>query len=239
VFLLAVAVAVALGTAAQSVTGFGFALLVVPVLTVVAGPKTAVAVMTSVGVPMTIANAWRWRRDLDVRSAAIVTLAALVGMPFGVLLLTRADERTLTVVVGLVVLAFTVALWRGLTLPQGRTTELTAGAVSGALATSVGTNGPPLVIAFQAVGMAPEPFRATLAAAFAVQGSIALATFWAAGLIDAEVGRAWLVGIPAAIVGALAGDRVFARLDRGRFRASVLAMLAASGVLALTSAAWG
>jgi uncharacterized membrane protein YfcA len=137
-----------------------------------------------------------------------------------------------------VVLAFTAALWRGLTFPSGRPTELTAGAVSGALATSTGTNGPPLVIAFHATGMAPEPMRATLAAAFAVQGSLALATFWAADLVDADVGRAWLVGVPAAIVGALAGDRVFARMDRARFRAAVLALLAVSGALALASAVW-
>ena len=238
-FLLAVAVAVAAGTAAQSVTGFGFALLVVPILTVVEGPQTAVVVMTSIGVPMTLANAIRWRADLETRSFLMVTAAALVAMPLGTLLLTRADDRTLTLVVGAVVLAFTVALWRGLHLPPGRRTEIAAGALSGALATSVGTNGPPLVVAFQATGMPPEPFRATLAAAFAVQGSVALATFWAADLIDADVGRAWLVGIPAALLGALVGDRVFARIDQERFRTGVLVMLAASGVLALVSALEG
>jgi hypothetical protein len=239
VFLLAVAAAVVLGTAAQSVTGFGFALLVVPVLTVVAGPQTAVVVMTSIGVPMTLANAIRWRADLDVRAATIVTLAALAGMPLGALLLTRADERTLTVVVGVVVLAFTVALWRGFSLPPGRTTELVAGATSGALATSVGTNGPPLVVAFQAIGMPQEPFRATLAAAFFVQGALALVTFWAAGLVDADVGAAWLVGVPSAVVGALAGDRIAARMDADRFRAAVLVLLGASGALALASALRG
>jgi len=236
VFLLAVAVAVAAGTAAQSVTGFGFALLVVPILTVVDGPQTAVVVMTSIGVPMTLANAIRWRADLETRGFLMVTAAALVAMPLGTLLLTHADDRTLTLVVGAVVLAFTVALWRGLHLPPGRRTELAAGALSGALATSVGTNGPPLVVAFQATGMPPEPFRATLAAAFAVQGGVALATFWAADLIDADVGKAWLVGIPAALVGALVGDRVFARMDRDRFRSGVLVTLAASGMLALVSA---
>lgn len=238
-FLLAVAVAVAAGTAAQSVTGFGFALLVVPILTVVEGPQTAVVVMTSIGVPMTLANAIRWRADLETRSFLMVTAAALVAMPLGTLLLTRADDRTLTLVVGAVVLAFTVALWRGLHLPPGRRTEIAAGALSGALATSVGTNGPPLVVAFQATGMTPEPFRATLAAAFAVQGSIALATFWAAGLVDTDVGRAWLVGVPAAVIGALTGDRVFARIDRDRFRTAVLVMLAGSGLLALVSALRG
>jgi uncharacterized membrane protein YfcA len=239
VFLLAVAVAVIAGTTAQSVVGFGFALLVVPILSVVAGPQTAVVVMTSIGVPMTFANAVRWRRDLERRSFLVVSAAAFAGMPLGTLVLTRADERTLTLVVGVTVLAFTVALWRGLQLPPGRTTELTAGALSGALATSVGTNGPPLVVAFHATGMAPEPFRATLAAAFAVQGSIALATFWAAGLVDTDVGRAWLVGVPAAVIGALTGDRVFARIDRDRFRTAVLVMLAGSGLLALVSALRG
>lgn len=237
--LLVVASAVFAGAAAQAVTGFGFALFVVPILTVVTGPRSAVVVMTSIGVPMTLANAVRWREDLRSRSLVVVSVAALVGMPLGTLLLTRADEQTLTIVVGVTVLGFTLALWRGLRLPPGRTTELTAGVLSGALATSVGTNGPPLVVAFQATGMGPESFRATLAAAFAVQGAVAFTTFWAAGLVDGAVGSAWLVGIPAAVLGALAGDRLFVRMDRARFRGAVLILLTASGLLALASAVRG
>lgn len=236
-FLAGVALAVLLGAVVQSTVGFGFALVVVPIVAVIADPKVAVVVMTAVGLPLSILNAIRWRGHILVPEAARVTIASLVGMPVGALLLTRANDAVLTALVGVVVLTLTVALWRRFALPAGRRSEYAAGAVAGALATSVGTSGPPVVIAFQAAGLPPEAFRATLAAAFVVQGVIALAAFWGVGLFSADVARGLLVGIPAMAVGVLAGERLFRRLDGGGFRTAVLALLALSGLLALGSAA--
>ncbi|MGE5226736.1 MAG: sulfite exporter TauE/SafE family protein [Planctomycetaceae bacterium] len=236
-FLAGIALAVLLGAVVQSTVGFGFALLMVPIVTVIADPKVAVVTMTAIGLPLSCWNAIRWREHILVPEAARVTAASLVGMPVGALLLTKANDAVLTALVGAVVLVLTVALWRRFALPAGRRSEYAAGAVAGALATSVGTSGPPVVIAFQAAGLEPEPFRATLAAAFLVEGAIALAAFWTIGLVDAEVGRGVLVGIPAMILGVVAGERAFRRIDHGGFRAIVLALLALSGLLALASAA--
>jgi uncharacterized membrane protein YfcA len=55
-------------------------------------------------------------------------------------------------------------------------------------------------------------------------------------LFTARIGWAAALGIPAAVIGALLGDRLAARVDRDRFRALVLLTLALSGVLALASA---
>ena len=175
----------------------------------------------------------RWRADIQRREAITVTVAALLGMPIGIAVLTRADDQVLTAIIGVTILVLTAWLWRGLQLPTGRTTELTAGFASGALAASVGTNGPPLVIAFQATGMPPEPFRATLQVCFFVEGAIALLLFWSQGLFVHDVGPIVLVGLPASACGALLGDRFAARVHQGPFRTAVLALLALSGVLAL------
>ena len=231
---VAIALIVAFAAATQSITGFGFALIVVPALALLLGPKVGVVAMSSIGVPLVIWNAIRWRRDILPREAVTTSLAALLGMPIGLLVLTRANDRILTVVIGVTILVLTVWLWRGL-LPDGRPTELAAGFTSGALATSVGANGPPLVIAFQAVGLEPGAFRATLQACFAVQGSIALVLFWWQGLVVHDVGVAFLVGAPAAVVGALLGDRLAPRVHAGPFRTAVLALLALSGALAVGS----
>ncbi len=234
--LVAAVVIVMFAAATQSITGFGFALIVVPGLTVLAGPKVAVVAMSSIGVPLVAWNAWRWRADIQMREAVTVTIAALIGMPVGIIVLTRANDRTLTAVIGVTILIMTVWLWRGFRLPKGRRTEVIAGITSGALASSVGTNGPPLVIAFQAVDMPPAPFRATLQACFLVEGAVALALFWLQGLFVGDVGAIWLVGMPAMVVGALIGDRIAPRVHDGPFRAAVLWLLAFSGLLALGNA---
>jgi uncharacterized membrane protein YfcA len=237
--LIAIALIVAFAAGTQSITGFGFALIAVPGLALLLGPKVAVVAMSSVGVPLVIWNAVRWRHDILWREAITTSVAAWVGMPIGLLVLTHANDRVLTATIGVTILLLTVWLWRGLTVPKGRPTELAAGFVSGTLSTSVGTNGPPMVIAFQAVGLEPKPFRATLQACFVGQGSIALALFWSRGLVDHDVGVAFLVGAPAAVIGALLGDRIAPRVHAGPFRNAVLILLALSGALALGDALFG
>ena len=236
--LIAIVVVIAVASATQSIVGFGYALLVVPCLTVLLGPKVAVVAMTSVGTALVAWNAIRWRTDIRWRAAATVSVAALCAMPLGLVVLTRANDQTLRVVVGVTIIGFTVWLWRGFTLPRGRRTEVAAGLASGALATSVGTNGPPLAIAFQAMEMSPEPFQATLQVCFFVQASVALALFWWQGLVVSDVAWVFAVGIPAAAAGAIAGDRIAPRVHAGPFRAAVLVLLALSGALAVASAIW-
>jgi len=234
--LVVIAVTLAVAAGIQVTMGFGFALVAIPIIAVAEDPKVAVVLIPAVGVPMTLWNTYRWRRHLRVREMLTVAGASLVGMPLGALVLTRAPDRALTLAIGIVVLILTAWLWRGLRLPTGPRTEISAGVASGALATSTGTNGPPLVIAFQATGMGRHEFRATLAGCFLVQGVVALTIFAANGLVTADVGRAFAVGMPAVVAGTLVGEQVSARLHGRAFRAAVLVLLACSGALAVAGA---
>jgi uncharacterized membrane protein YfcA len=234
--LVVVAATLAIAAGIQVTMGFGFALIAIPILAVVDDPKVAVVLITAVGVPMTLWNTYRWRRHLRVREMLTVAGASLLGMPLGAYVLTRAPDRALTLTIGIVVLVLTAWLWRGLRLPEGPRTEISAGVVSGALATSTGTNGPPLVIAFQATGMERDPFRATLAGCFLVQGVVALCLFWANGLVTNEVGRAFVVGMPAVVVGTIVGERLSSGMHGPAFRAAVLGLLTLSGTLAVVGA---
>jgi uncharacterized membrane protein YfcA len=234
--LAVIAVTLAIAAGIQVTMGFGFALIAIPLVAVVDDPKLAVVLITAVGVPMTLWNTYRWRRHLRVREMLTVACASLLGMPLGAFVLTRVSDRALTFAIGIVVLVLTAWLWRRLRLPEGPRTEISAGVVSGALSTSTGTNGPPLVIAFQATGMDRDAFRATLAGCFLVQGAVAFCVFWANGLVTSDVGRAFLVGMPAVVVGTIAGERLSAGMHGRAFRAAVLGLLALSGLLAVAAA---
>jgi uncharacterized protein len=234
--LVVIAATVAFAAAIQATMGFGFALVAVPIIAVAEDPKVAVVAVTAIGVPMTLWNTIRWRADLQARRMVMVVGASLIGMPVGALILARAPDRALTFAIGIVVLVLTAWLWRGLRLPPGPRTEISAGIASGALATSTGTNGPPLVIAFQATGIERAAFRATLAGCFLMQGVVALALFWAGGLITHDVGVTFLVGVPAIVAGTPLGDRLSTRMHGHAFRVAVLALLGLSGALAIVGA---
>lgn len=231
--------ALALAAAVQAATGFGFALTAVPLLTLVLGPRPAVVTVLVVGLVLSVGVAVRERGHVRRRDAATVGFAGLVGMPLGLLALTTASERTLTVVISLVLLGSIILLGRGLRLPRGPRTEIAAGLLSGTLLTSTSMNGPPLVVAFQAQRLPPREMRATLATIFVVHGAAAVALVAAAGQMTAQVLVTAATGIPAVVAGWFAGDRVFRRLDAVAFRRLVLVMLTVTALLAMSTAVLG
>jgi uncharacterized membrane protein YfcA len=233
---LLVALVVGVGAVAQATSGFGFALLTVPLLAVLIGPKTAVVTDNVVGIGLVSLMVLRNRHGVDRRTVLVVSVAAIVAMPLGLLILTEVDARVLTAVIGVTVLALTAALFKGLTFPDRDATDVLAGFASGVLATSTGTNGPPLVITFQGKDLEPNVFRATLAAAFLAQSVATLVAFTATGKVTGDVVRAALAGYPGIVVGILAGERLAARIDRRRFRVVVLAMLVASALTSIVRA---
>ena len=82
----------------------------------------------------------------------------------------------------------------------------------------------------------PSAFRATLATVFVSGSAVSLLLFWARGLVTADSLRVAAAGLPGLVVGILAGELAFRRVDHGRFRAIVLLLLVVSAVLALIGA---
>jgi uncharacterized membrane protein YfcA len=229
---------VAVAAAAQAVSGFGFALIGTPLVAVLAGPKAAVVGLTMVGLVLVAQLALRGRGHVDRATVGVVTVAAIVGMPIGLLVLVHADDRVLTLAIAVAVIAFSLLLWRGAHLPAGRGTDVAAGFTAGILSTSTGTSGPPIVIALSAKQLEPSVFRATISAIFLVQGSAALVAFAIGGQVTRDAVSVALAGLPGVVVGSIVGERGFRRLDTPTFRRVVLGMLFLSGVVALFGALW-
>jgi uncharacterized membrane protein YfcA len=221
---------VLLAAAVQAATGFGFGLVSIPLLALATDPRTAVVASAIASVAMTITAAVRERDHARWRTAGVLLAAAVVGMPAGLLVLRAAPERVLTGLIGVAVLACAVLIWRGLRVPSNRPAVVGVGLVAGVLSTSTGTNGPPLVAAFQAMGYDPRTFRATLAAVFTGTGACSLAGFALAGQVTMDAARVGLVGVPAVLLGWWAGNLVFHRIGAERFRRVVLAALVAGGI---------
>ena len=229
---------VAIASAAQAVSGFGFALIGTPLVALLVGPKEAVVGLTMIGLVLVAQLSLRGRGHVDRPTVGVVTAAAIVGMPLGLVVLVLADDRVLTVVIAIAVIAFSLLLWRGARVPAGRGIDATAGFTAGILSTSTGTSGPPIVIALSSKGMQPAVFRATISAIFLVQGAAALVAFVLGGQITRDAVSVALAGLPGVIAGSLVGERGFRRLDAQTFSRVVLGMLFLSGLVALFGALW-
>lgn len=236
--LLATFTVILLAAVAQSVSGFGFALVSVPLLTVTTDPRTAVVVTALAGIGLTLTAAARERAHAQWRTAGLLTAAAVLGMPVGLLVLALAPDRLLAGLIAVVVLGCVLLVWRNVRMHTGPAAVGVVGVVSGVLATSTGTNGPPLVAAFQALGYAPRAFRATLAATFAGSGVIGLAGFVLTGQVTGTTLRLAAAGLPAVLLGWWVGNRIFARVNPATFRRIVLVGLVASAGTALARAVY-
>ncbi len=225
-----------LASAAQAATGFGGALVAVPIFALIVDAPTAVVAVTALGVLMTTGAGIAERAHVDRRTAVRLVVASLVGMPLGLLLLTRLGERLLDVLVAVTVIAALPLVLRTRGLPRSRALAHGAGGLSGLLLTSTGMNGPPLVVLLQGSGYAPRTLRATLQAVFAGQDLVALLGFALVGGLNREVGALALGGALAIPLGWRIGDRLLRWMTPGQFRRVVIGLLVLSAVTLLGQA---
>jgi uncharacterized membrane protein YfcA len=238
--LALVAFAVFLGSVLNGVVGFGFALVTVPLISIAAGPKEAVVLSALFGLLSNTGVAVRHRGEIEVPVVRRIVLGALVGMPVGLIVIVEVPAAPLKVAISAVVLVSVAMLARGWVIhdPPHRGDVLT-GVVSGALNTSVGISGPPVVMNLQGRRLGKGPFRASAASVFALSGVVALVLFALAGQIHADVVVAAAVAVLAWPLGWYVGDLLHHRFDEDRFRNLVLVLLVATALLTLATVAVG
>lgn len=221
----------------QSFAGFGFSLLAVPLMAIAIDAHDAVVICTVLGLLSSTAHAWLGRLDTDRTTARRMTLAAIAGMPFGLLVFLVVSDDVLRLIVGVCVLAIVGLLARRIDLRHvGPHFDVAAGAVSGVLATSVSTNGPPLVFALAARHVEPDVFRPTINTVFAISGAISLAAFAVAGEVSTWSVGAVGLAIPGLLLGMFVGGKVRPHIHGDRFRIVVLALLTMAGLSAILAA---
>ena len=230
-FLAAVLGTFFLAASVQAVTGFGAALVVVPLLSLMTDPLTAVVAATASSGLLTAGATVRERHLVDRALARRLTTAALWGMPLGLAFVALAEPDLLNGVIGASLLVLVLVASRDRARATAATRTRAWGALSGALLTSTGMNGPALVMATR--GLDPPTFRATLQAVFFAQDVVALVLLGALGHVSREALVISVVGAAALPLGWSAGDHLFARVDRERLRKVVLVGLAATALVML------
>lgn len=233
--LLALIVTVA--ACAQMVSGFGFALMAVPLMGLAIDLKTAVVVSTICGTASNTYQAINDGHHRDARLVRLLTVTSFLGMPFGLVMLDRVDIDVLRVGIGGFVLVALVAVVRSdvVTPVGGKTLEGLAGFVSGVLATSTSTNGPPLVLLLRSRGLSPEVFRATINTVFSIVSFVSIAMFAIGGKLTGEALVGTLVAVPGLGLGMYMGARLRGLVSPDVFWRIVAALLTATAISSIVS----
>jgi len=232
--MLLAGAAALLGAVVQSATGFGFALVLSPVLFAVLDPVEAITTLLLAGLALNVLVLADGGREVDWGRLAPLLAAALPGLVAGIVLLTELPKAALQIGVGVAVIAAAIVQLRAVRLPLVRSGPV-VGFTSGALSTSLGVSGPPIVLWLESHGVSPVEFRATLASSFLVLnlagGALVLAAEGGAAL-DLEVAVPLLALVLAGhVIGALA----FRRIDVRRFFPLVLALVVCAGAASIAA----
>jgi uncharacterized membrane protein YfcA len=184
--IIAIALVAVVGSAAQSATGFGVALPLAPVAFALLSPADAVLAVATASLMHNVLVLTTRHGTLAIRKreSVILICAAVPGLILGAVVVSRVSKPPMQLAVGLVILA--AVLFR--LHEPGRVGALSSdasglptGLLAGTLTTTVGINGPPLVIWLRARDATLTQLRDTLAIVFLALNLAAIPSLAARG----------------------------------------------------------
>jgi uncharacterized membrane protein YfcA len=238
--VLAVLAVVFLATLIRSAFGFGEALVAVPLLALVIPVEVAapLAVLLSVTVAgIIVLQDWH---KVHVRSAWLLVLATLPGIPLGLLMLTAVAEPVVKFVLAVIIVGFSTYCIVSRTpfeLKDDRLAWL-FGFGAGVLGGAYGMNGPPLVVYGALRRWSAEHFRATLQGYFLPASLAGMGGYWLTGLWVPVVTRYYLLSLPLAVAAIFLGRAINRRLHGRRFILYVHVGLIVVGMTLLVQSVW-
>ena len=221
-------------------TGFGLALISTPLLLFVYEPRTVIVLTTIFSIFINVAVVWDSWRDAHRRLALALLPPAFVGLVAGTEVLRVVDPVYIRLAVGIVVVFSAMILLKDFRLPGAgsRWGPVVAGSTSGALSTSTGLAGPPIVLLLTARDLPKHDFRGTSALYFLAMSVFAIVVLAFRGLVEAEHVPLGAILIPAALVGKVVGTAALKRVSEKAFRGISLGLVVFTGALGVATAVW-
>ncbi|HEY0218286.1 MAG TPA: sulfite exporter TauE/SafE family protein [Afipia sp.] len=224
----------------SGIVGTGSAIMLVPILASIYGPKAAVPIMAVASVMANLSRILVWWRDVDWRAVAAYSVTGVPAAFLGARTLLILPSRAVDVAIG----TFLLAMIPGRRWLAQRMLRLdlrhlaVAGAVIGFVTGIVVTSGPISVPVFLGYGLVKGAFLATEAA-----GSLAIyltktLTFGAGGALPWDDFIKGLIAGSSLMVGAFIAKPFVLRLAPETFRHVMDALMLVSGATMLWNAAF-
>jgi uncharacterized membrane protein YfcA len=216
----------------QSVTGFGLALVSMPLLTTLLGIQTAAPLVALVGLIAEFFLLIYYREAFNMRVVWRLIIAAVFGIPLGVLALRYIPEEIVLTLLGIIVGGYALYALLDLRLPtiQQPIWAYGAGFFAGILGGAYNTFGPPVIVYGNCRRWPPAEFKSNLQGFFLLNSFLVVGTHTVAQNYTTEVWRSTLVALPAIAAGIIVGLLLASRISNKVFRRIVLWLLLVLGV---------
>lgn len=221
------AAAVGLAGLVHGFAGFGSAMIMMPSLSAIYQPAIAVPVGLMLEILLTVPFVGATAPLVDWRRLSLLTVAAMLAVPLGVLALGAVPAIYLRWGISLIVLVFVAVLafgWRYRGKPTLGATAV-AGMTSGLLNGSVGMAGPPVVFFLLAGPDGASQVRATCIVYFGLIDAITVLALTFKSAVSSDVLLVAALLAPGYLVAAWLGARFFRQANEERYRLIALVIL--------------
>ncbi len=216
----------------QGLSGFGVALVAMALLPKIIGIKDAISLVALVAFIVDFSVLLRYWRSLQFKKVLPLIFASFVGVPLGIFLLRRADERLALAILGIVLVGYALYALSGLELPElkGRLWAYGTGFVGGLLGGAYNTPGPPIIMYASCKKWEPDVFKGNLQGFFLQNSIIVIIGHWLSGNFTADIWSLFWRGIPYLLVGIITGLAMDRWINPELFRKVVLVLLVVMGL---------
>ena len=217
----------------QGVTGFGFGLLAIPLLSLFVDIKTAVPLCSLLGILITAFLSLRLRKHIDRRKILPLLFGCIPGVAVGTLVLKKAPTELLSVLMGVMLIAYVLYRLTGKQQPRGIHPRwaYAAGFFTGAISSAFSAGGPPTIIYATLRGWNKNEIKATLSGFFLTGGLTVITAHALTGLTTNLVLHYFLLSAPVVIAGVFIGSLLYDRIDTSSYLKLLQYLLLAMGIL--------
>ncbi len=236
--LVYAAAAVFVAAVVRGYSGFGLSALIVTSVALVVPPIEVVPVAMLLEVIASLGLIRRVWRDVAWPATGVLLAGAALGTPLGLALLAALPADLMRVVISLLVLCASLALWSGLRVRgiEGRGAILGTGLVSGMASGAAAVGGLPIVLYFLSASAGAAVVRATLIVYLIFLGVYGLAVAAWNGIVGPEVLlRGAFFALPL-VFGVALGNHRFVTTSPESFRRFALLLLIVLSLLGVLRA---
>jgi hypothetical protein len=225
--LILIAVIVFFAILTQAISGFGLALVAMPLLVQIVTPLEAASLVALMAVTTQLIMLMRYRRALRIGGLWRLMVGSLIGIPIGVVALSRLDGRIILTALGVILVSYALYSLFAPPLPEIKNANwgFGFGFASGLLGGAYNTGGPPYAIYGMSQRWETSIFKANMQVLLMVNSISVVIAHIIVGHYTEPVLRNYALALPMILAGALAGFWLDRYINEAVFRKLVLVLL--------------
>lgn len=229
--LIILAIAIFCGFFVQSLVGFAGSLVALPILLFAVKLPDAIAFVSIFYLFSSSYMIYKEWRNIDKDTIVRLTLASLIGVVLGIVVLTYSKPVVLQTGLGVFILLYVGYVLLGKKeLTLGKKTNWTFGVMGGFFSGVFSTGGPLYVISVKNTVKEAKTFRATMIGVLALITLIRIPALSISGALNLQHLQMSLIVLPVFFLAQFLGIKFFPKINEAQFKKILLFILSLSGL---------